>query len=74
MAEHLPWNKSDFWVCPECGAINAYNHDDAERASKKLKKTVVVCHGSCFDNICGDCGSDIVEPDSPILATCYTHN
>ena len=73
--DHLPWEKNKlFWVCPECGEVNAYSYDDAERASKKLKGVkVFICHGSCFDNICGNCSSNIVKPDSPILASCYTH-
>ena len=72
--DHLPWEKGrSLWVCPECGTINAWSHDDAERASKKLKCRVVVSHGSAFDNVCGRCAADIVEPDSPIRAPCYTH-
>lgn len=77
---HLPWETGkliiggNLWVCPECGAINAWNPEDAERASKKLKRPVVSCTGSCFDNICGGCHADIVKPDSPILAPCYTHS
>jgi phage terminase large subunit GpA-like protein len=75
MKEHLPWEtKRWFWVCPECGQVNAFNWDDAERAIRLLKKEVKVCHGSCFDNICGGCGANIVQPDSPILAPCYTHS
>jgi hypothetical protein len=73
--DHLPFEKNKMlWVCPECGAINAWSGDDAERASSKLKTKVLVCHGSCFDNVCGGCGSDIVKPDSPILSPCYTHS
>ena len=75
--DHLPWEREKdlFWVCPECGTVNAYNWEDAERASRKLKQEIVVSHGSCFDNICGNwgCRADIVEPDSPILAEAYTH-
>ena len=73
--DHLPWErkKDMFWVCPECGTVNAYNWDDAERASKKLKQKVTSCTGSCFDNICGHCHRNIVNPDSPILAEVYTH-
>ena len=87
--EHLPWypegdlrlkNKRSLmrmpslWVCPECGTVNAWNWEDAERASKRLGVKVEVCSGSCFDNICGHCGADIVNQDSPILAPCYTHS
>ena len=73
--EHLPWERKNqtLWVCPECGNVNAWNSDDAERASKRLKIPVEVCHGSCFDNICGHCGANIIKTDSPILAECYTH-
>lgn len=72
--DHLPWESNRLlWVCPECNTINAWNWDDAERASKKLGAVVSVCHGSCFDNVCGNCKCDIVHPDSPILAPCYTH-
>jgi hypothetical protein len=79
--DHLPWETGNLpctgpnlWICPECGKINAWNAEDAERASKKLNMPVDVSHGSCFDNICGGCGADIVRPDSPILAPCYTHS
>ena len=61
------------WECPVCKNINAWNYDDAERASKFLKVEVKVAHGSCFDNICGHCGADLVHIDSPIRANCYTH-
>ena len=73
--EHLPWDTKNkmLWCCPQCESINAWNSDDAERASKKLKITVEACHGSCFDNVCGHCGANIVKPDSPILTECYTH-
>jgi hypothetical protein len=72
--DHLPWEKNrSMWVCPQCGAINAWDHNDAERASIKLKTEVHVSSGSCFDNLCGHCHADIVQPDSPILAECYTH-
>jgi hypothetical protein len=83
MKDHLPWSTKNYrlsylWVCPECGTINAWNYEEAERATKKLqakglKVEVVVCHGSSFDNICGHCHADIVKPDSPILAEAYTH-
>lgn len=75
--EHLPFDlKHDLWLCPECQTVNAWNYDDAERAAKKLKQEVVVSHGSCFDNICGNpnCRANIVDPESPILAPCYTHS
>jgi hypothetical protein len=72
--DHLPWDKGRMlWVCPECGAVNAWNYEDAERASSKLKVPVAVSTGSCFDNRCGGCHANIVHPDSPILAECYTH-
>ena len=75
--DHLPWESKLVWVCPECGALNVWDWNDAERLALKLKvpvDTLVTCSGSCFDNICGGCGADIVQPDSPILAECYTHN
>ena len=87
--EHLPWYEEGdprlqnklgcffrmptLWECPECGTVNAWNYHEARRASLKLKQVVEVCHGSCFDNVCGHCGADIVKSDSPILAECYTH-
>jgi hypothetical protein len=76
--DHLPWSTPNYrlsflWICPECGEVNAWNYEDAERAAKRLKVEVKVSHGSCFDNFCGHCGADIVKPDSPILAECYTH-
>jgi hypothetical protein len=77
--DHLPWSTKNYklnylWVCPECGEINAWNADEARRAAEKIKCTkIYLSHGSCFDNICGHCGRDIVHPDSPILAECYTH-
>ena len=72
---HLPWRKKSLlWLCPQCETINAWNWEDAERASKRLGVKVEVCSGSCFDNICGHCGADIVNQDSPILAPCYTHS
>jgi len=71
--DHLPFGKHNFWICPQCGAVNAYNWADQERAERLLKQPVVICHGSCFDNVCGDCGANIVKPDSPILSPCYTH-
>lgn len=80
MKDHLPWDKGNrlFWVCPECGIINAWNWDDAVRVARTLKLDVqlkvAVSHGSCFDNVCGGCQVDIVNPDSPIQATCYTHS
>ena len=61
------------WECAACGTYNAWNWDDAERASSLLRKPVVCCHGSCFDNVCGGCGADWVREDSPIRAECYTH-
>jgi hypothetical protein len=76
LKSHLPWEGKNrlFWICPECGQVNAYNYEDAERASRLLKDEVKVSFGSCFDNICGGCRCDIVNPDSPILAPCYTHS
>lgn len=64
--------KSALWVC-FCGGINAWNYEDAERASRALREEVKVSHGSCFDNVCGHCGADVVAVDSPIRANCYTH-
>ena len=72
---HLPWEpKKLLWECPECFGINAWNYTDAERAEARLKKqTVKVSYGSCFDNICGHCGVNIVKQNSPILSECFTH-
>lgn len=61
------------WRCPDCGTVNAWNWDDAERAAAILCEEVAVAHGSCFDNVCGECGRDYVATDSPIMAECYTH-
>lgn len=61
------------WECPTCYNINAWNWEDAERASSLLKVEVKVSHGSCFDNICGHCGVNLVHIDSPINSECYTH-
>lgn len=74
MKDHLPWESNTLWVCPQCGGINAFNHEEATRAEAKCRQSVAVSHGSCFDNICGHCGADIVKPDSPILSPCYTHS
>jgi hypothetical protein len=73
--EKLDRNNPDrtLWECPVCLGINAWDWDEAERASSLLKTEVKVAHGSCFDNICGHCGADLVHVDSPIRATCYTH-
>ncbi len=79
--EHMPWGYpivkklrgGYLWICPRCGTVNAWNATDAARASKKLKADVVVCSGSAFDHICGECRVDIVQPESPINAECYTH-
>ena len=72
--EHMPWEKNRIlWYCPQCESVNAWNSNDAERATKKLRVPVESSTGSCFDNLCGHCGADIVKPDSPILAECYTH-
>jgi len=77
--DHLPWSTKNYrlnflWICPECGEINAWNEDEADRVQLKLKKArVFIAHGSCFDNVCGNCGADIVKPESSILAECYTH-
>lgn len=83
--EHMPWYDDErdakrrypsLWICPVCGTVNAWNWDDAERASRLLKVAVYVSTGSCFDNICGmpACRADITKPDSPINAPCYTHS
>jgi len=61
------------WECPVCLNINAWDWDEADRASRLLKVEVKCAHGSGFDNICGHCGADLVHEDSPILAECYTH-
>lgn len=46
---------------------------DADRAARLLKKEVACCCGSCYDNICGHCKVDIVEPNSPLTAEVFTH-
>lgn len=73
--DHFPWSCSGsfLWVCPVCGSVNAWCEGDAGRASQRLGISVEVSHGSCFDNVCGGCGRDIIEPGSPILAEVYTH-
>ena len=76
---HLPWERKGqlFWVCPECGLLNAWSIDDAIRAKTRLPHLeVVISHGSCFDNVCGNnrCGANIVNSDSPINSPCYTHS
>ncbi len=73
--DHLPWFERLFWQCPKCLSINAWNWEDAERFIKRTGEGCHVSTGSCFDNICGNpkCRADIVKPDSPILAPCYTH-
>lgn len=78
MKDHLPWEpgKRLFWVCPVCEEVNAWAWEDAERFTKRTGKPCHVSTGSCFDDICGNrnCRAQIVEPDSPILAPCYTHS
>lgn len=61
------------WRCPACRTLNAWNWSDAEAAEKHLEQKVVVAHGSAFDNVCGECGTDFVERSSPIRARAYTH-
>lgn len=75
------------WECPCCSCINVWNWEDAERASTLLKldnpqhattnnrkrTEIHIAHGSCFDNVCGGCGANIVAADSPILAEVFTH-
>ena len=75
MSEKLDRNNPEriIWECGACGGINAWNWDDAERASRLLKVEVKESHGSCFDNICGHCGTDWVRIDSPMRAEVYTH-
>jgi transcription elongation factor Elf1 len=63
----------DIWECPVCNSLNAWNYDDSVRFSKHYSEAVYISHGSCFDNICGNCGADFVHENSPILAECYTH-
>ena len=60
------------WRCPACGGLNVWNWEDADRLAER-GMTVKVAHGSCFDNVCGHCGADLVLADSPIMADCYTH-
>jgi len=75
MKDHLPWEpKRLLWLCPVCDHVNAFSYEDADRATARLHTPVAICTGSCFDNICGHCKSNIVEPDSPILSPCYTHS
>ena len=77
--DHLPWSTKNYklsylWVCPECGEINAWDSDVADRVQAMIKTArVFISYGSCFDNICGHCRSNIVHPESPILSECYTH-
>lgn len=75
---HLPWDRKGqlLWICPECGQINAWNYEDAIRASARVKRDVAVSFGSCFDNVCGNrnCGANIVNSESPINHPCYTHS
>ena len=61
------------WVCLACERLNAWNYDDADYMNERWGLNVKVSHGSCFDNICGHCGADIVRKDSPINHPCYTH-
>lgn len=61
------------WRCPACRTLNAWNWSDAEAAEKHLEQKVVVAHGSAFDNVCGECGTDFVERSSPIRARAYAH-
>lgn len=70
---HLPWDSKLFWICPVCGSVNAFNNEDASRFEQKTGQVCFISTGSCFDNQCGNCHANIVEPDSPILAPCYTH-
>lgn len=71
--DHLPFNSNMLWLCPHCYSINAWNYGDAQRAEVKTREEIFISHGSCFDNVCGNCGSNIVKPDSPILTEVYTH-
>lgn len=77
MTPNPPCNPSKkIWRCRACGAINAWNWEDAEEYEKRFKLepgTVVHATGSAFDNICGKCHTDFVRRDSPINAPCYTH-
>ena len=74
MKDHLPWESYYIWECPVCGTLNCWNDNDAQKVQKRTGRKVVICYGSYFDNVCGHCHSNIVEPDSPILASCYTHS
>ena len=70
---------SDIWECRQCNGVNAWNWQDAEKAERRLTKRrgvpaeVAVAHGSCFDNVCGHCGTNFVRRDSPIRAELYVH-
>lgn len=64
----------DIWRCPECRGLNAWSDRVAEVATAVVGEEVRVCRGSCFDNICGHCGADMVRADSPIQAEAYTHS
>jgi hypothetical protein len=71
------------WECMACGQLNVWNWEDQEAvarlchrdiydyANARQKNAVAIAHGSCYDNICGNCGADIVAIDSPIMA--YSH-
>ncbi len=61
------------WRCPSCRKPNAWNWSDAQAAADHLGVDVAVAHGSCFDNICGHCGADVVKRSSPIRHPAYTH-
>ena len=60
------------WRCMACAGVNVWNYGDNLRLNTPAR-TVAIAHGSCFDNVCGHCGANIVASDSPILADCYTH-
>ena len=65
--------KAMVWQCPVCLAINSWNYEIGQDVERIIKHTVYNATGSCFDNICGKCHSNIVKRNSPIMAKCYTH-
>jgi hypothetical protein len=65
--------RRSIWRCPCCDAINVWSPWLCARLEDRSIQAVT-CTGSCFDNICGACHSNIVKRDSPILAECFTHH
>jgi len=64
---------NDLWRCPSCQAINAWDCMLGEAVENILGQKVYTASGSAFDNVCGNCRTDFVKWDSPILDEVYTH-